>query len=143
MGIGIVYIYTLDIRVFEISLLQSTDGDGTFISLMAQKFQQDYEYNAFGRMTSATSPLWAVCALRWRVNPRLLRIHPLWKSDEIYKKMGGFMLTHEILHSVGASHFGGATSVMQATPSLDWVKNPPSIAEKTVKEVKKTLGVKP
>ena len=65
------------------------------------------------------------------------------KSDEIYKKMGGFMLTHEILHSVGASHFGGATSVMQATPSLDWVKNPPSIAEKTVKEVKKTLGVKP
>jgi len=71
---------SFDIRAFEISLLQSTDGDGTFISLMAQKFQQDYQHDAFGRMTSATSPLWAVCALRRRVNPRLLRIHPLWKG---------------------------------------------------------------
>ena len=48
------------------------DGDGTFISLMAQHFQQAYEYDAFGRMTSATSPLWA--------SPRLLRIYPLWKG---------------------------------------------------------------
>ena len=48
------------------------DGDGTFILLMAQTFSQDYQYDAFGRMTSATSPLWA--------NPRLLRIHPLWKG---------------------------------------------------------------
>jgi len=50
--IGIVSICTLDIRVFAISLLQSTDGDGTFISLMAQEFQQDYEYDAFGRLAS-------------------------------------------------------------------------------------------
>jgi len=26
---------------------------------MAQKFQQDYEYDGSGRMASATSPLWA------------------------------------------------------------------------------------
>ena len=57
-GIGsYLYIGHSRLCVFENSLLQSTDGDATFISLMPQKFQQAYEYDAFGRMTSVTSPL--------------------------------------------------------------------------------------
>ena len=79
-------------------------------------------------------------------------------AKKFLQQAGGYLLTHEILHAVGASHTGrfwvefwnflgessgDADSVMTVKPTLDWAENPPSIYPITVQQVKKKLGVKP
>jgi hypothetical protein len=63
-------------------------------------------------------------------------------ADSAYYQCGGYLLAHEILHAIGAKHHGDKTSIMTATPSWTWIRVPPTIKPKTVKQVKRKLGAK-
>ncbi|MDA3799839.1 MAG: RHS repeat-associated core domain-containing protein, partial [Kiritimatiellae bacterium] len=67
-----------------------------------------------------------------------------------YEKLGGFALTHEVLHSVGGKHlssnweadwdaYGEFIMAMHVWP--EWCTVPPTIHEKNIKRVRKKLGV--
>ena len=52
--------------------------------------------------------------------------------DMAFYRIGGFMLAHEVLHSVGASHYGDDRSVMTRIPNFGWILRWPIVSQHTV-----------
>jgi len=76
------------------------------------------------------------------LTPEVVALGP----DLAWHRIGGFFLTHEIIHSVGITwhtEASDSTSVMVAKPLWTWIFNPPRILPDTVTKVKNKLGVKP
>jgi len=63
--------------------------------------------------------------------------------DMAFYRIGGFMLAHEVLHSVGASHYGDDRSVMTRIPNFGWILRWPIVSQHTVNCVKRKLDVYP
>jgi hypothetical protein len=64
-------------------------------------------------------------------------------ADIAYYKVGGFLLTHEVLHAVGAKHENESRFVMTKKPLWEWILSWPIISQESVNRVKKKLDVKP
>jgi len=75
--------------------------------------------------------------LRGVLDPRVSALG----RDTAYSRIGGFMLAHEVLHSVGASHQGDDRFVMTRVPTWMWIFRWPFVSQQTVNQVKRALDV--
>ena len=67
----------------------------------------------------------------------------LMGRDTAFHRIGGFMLAHEVLHSVGARHYGDDRFVMTRVPTWHWILRWPVVSQQTVNRVKRNLKVRP